>query len=200
MDQPRTPSYTIMIKRPNEANEIKQYICKRCNGQIGRTDQDGRTVVKRRKIRTHETSLQHVARINVACIGTDDDDDDDDVTNDDEWSKEEIYGSSGALKIEVKALVAPHGQRKRETSSKALVDCGATGEHMHKAYASKHEYQLRPLKEPIVLYNVDGTRNKVGEITHYVKAYMKIGPHRETIRFFVSELGNHDLILGMRWL
>jgi hypothetical protein len=200
MGQPRTPSYAITIRKPNEANETRQYICKKCNGQLGKTDRDGQTMVKRQKIRTHETSLQCVAHINIACIGTDDGDDNDNAANDDEWSKEEIYGSSGALKIEVKALVAPYGQRKRETSSKALVDCGAMGEHMHKAYASKYGYQLKPLREPIALYNVDGMRNKVGEITHYVKAYVKIGPHRETIRFFVSELGNHDLILGMRWL
>jgi hypothetical protein len=177
MDQPRTPSYAITSKKPDGASEKERYICKKCNGQIGKTDRNGQTIVKQRKIRTHETSLQRVARINVVCVGTDDDDNDDDTANDDEWSREEIYGSSGALKIEVKALVAPFRNKKRETSSRALVDCRATGEHMHRAYASKHGYQLRPLKDPIALYNIDGTRNRVGEITHYVKAYMKIGPH-----------------------
>jgi hypothetical protein len=196
--QPRMPSYTVTTAIG--ATELKKYICKKCNGQIGKQDREGNPVVRRRKIRTHEASLQHVAQIDVACRSTDDINFDDDVANDDEWSKEEIYGSSGALKIEVKARVAPFGNRQRERLSKALIDCGATGEHMHKEYASKNEYRLRPLKEPIALYNVDGTRNRVGEITYYIKAYMKIGVHQETIRFFVSDIGNHDIILGMRWL
>jgi hypothetical protein len=46
MGQPRTPSYTVTIKRPEEAKETKRYICKKCNSQIGKTDRDGQTIVK----------------------------------------------------------------------------------------------------------------------------------------------------------
>jgi len=48
--------------------------------------------------------------------------------------------------------------------------------------------------------NVDGTPNKTGQITEYIRAYVEIGSHKTTQHLFVTNLGNKEMIIGYSYL
>ncbi len=48
----------------------------------------------------------------------------------------------------------------------AMVDSGATLLFLDKKYADHHKMLLIPLDNPIHLFNIDGTPNEAGSITH----------------------------------
>ena len=49
-----------------------------------------------------------------------------------------------------------------------LVDCGAGGKFIDRDYTRKIGLETKPLKEPIIARNVDGTENRLGKMTHFV--------------------------------
>ena len=48
--------------------------------------------------------------------------------------------------------------------------------------------------------NVDSTPNKAGQITEYVWAYVEIRSHKTTQHFFVTNLGNKEMMIGYSYL
>ena len=56
------------------------------------------------------------------------------------------------------------------------------------------------LKEPIRVYNVDGTPNKRGTIRHYVDLKIEIHGQTRKEQLLVTGLGKHKIILGLPWL
>jgi hypothetical protein len=52
----------------------------------------------------------------------------------------------------------------------ALIDCGATGCFIDTEWAKLNNIPMRPLTNPIPVYNVDGTANDTGMITDIVRA------------------------------
>ena len=77
----------------------------------------------------------------------------------------------------------------------ALLDSGAGGNFIH--------YDLAPtlqkptlLKKPIEAFNVDGTPNKEGTITHYVTADILVNDLQMTLGLLVARIGKVSLILG----
>ena len=81
-----------------------------------------------------------------------------------------------------------------------LLDSGATGCFIDKGWALEWRIELKPLKNPIPVLNVDGTRNQAGDITHFVSVIIKIGKHAEKLWCAVTCLGKTPLILGHTWL
>ncbi len=57
----------------------------------------------------------------------------------------------------------------------ALLDSGAGELFIDETFAKQNNFTLHELPEPLNAYNVDGTLNKKGTITSYVKADLKIG-------------------------
>ena len=49
-----------------------------------------------------------------------------------------------------------------------FLDCGATGRFIDQNYTKDKGLKTEPLKDPIKVYNVDGTLNKRGTIRQYV--------------------------------
>ena len=45
-----------------------------------------------------------------------------------------------------------------------LVDCGATGKFMNRAYVERHRLTTQKLQRPIPVFNVDGSPNEAGSI------------------------------------
>ena len=82
----------------------------------------------------------------------------------------------------------------------ALLDSGTTGCFIDKSWALERRIELKPLKNPIPVLNVDGTRNQAGNITHFVSLIIKIGKHAEKLWCAVTCLGKTPLILGHTWL
>ena len=82
----------------------------------------------------------------------------------------------------------------------ALLDSGATGCFIDKGWALERRIELKPLKNPMPVLNVDGTWNQAGDITHFVSVIIKIGKHAEKLWCAVTCLGKTLLILGHTWL
>ena len=59
---------------------------------------------------------------------------------------------------------------------------------------------MRTLDQPVAVFNVDGTRNQDGDITHSLGGIVEYQGHREETRFEITKLGSILVILGHTWL
>ena len=82
----------------------------------------------------------------------------------------------------------------------ALLDSGATRCFINKSWALKQRIELKPLKNPIPVLNIDGMQNQAGDITHFISIIIKIGKHAEKLWCAITCLGKTPLILGHTWL
>ena len=81
----------------------------------------------------------------------------------------------------------------------ALVDSGATENFMNLTYTKWLRLPIKKMTQPRKLFNVDGTENKSGELQFYTNLHVRTGPEMTTLRFFLTELGEHKAILGYPW-
>ena len=82
----------------------------------------------------------------------------------------------------------------------ALIDSGAGGTFLDWKTAEKYQLELCLLTKPIKVFNVDGTKNKEGLITHCVWMKLLFGNRKISCRFYISGLGKEQMILGLPWL
>ena len=76
---------------------------------------------------------------------------------------------------------------ERQTKLKALVDSGATMTFLNEEFARKKKMRLYKYERPIPLFNVDGTRNQAGPITHYTWLWVKVGDHETKERIPIHQ-------------
>jgi hypothetical protein len=81
----------------------------------------------------------------------------------------------------------------------ALVDSGATENFMHLKYTKQLKLPIKTLLFPRQLNNVDGTLNKGGQIKFYTDLKVQTGNNQTKMRFFLTDLGEHKVILGYLW-
>ena len=79
-----------------------------------------------------------------------------------------------------------------------LVDYGAEGLFINKSIA--HKWRKSILKTPIKVRNIDGTYNENGAITEKCLIPFRIKDKTMTKWFYVTTIGDQDLILGLPWL
>ena len=91
-----------------------------------------------------------------------------------------------------------HSIAKRAESI-ALLDSGVTENFMNLAYAKWLQLPIKQLPEPRPVLNVDGTENKSGRLKYYTDLNVQTGQNTTTLRFFLSDLGEHKVILGYPW-
>jgi len=106
--------------------------------------------------------------------------------------------------IDKKSIYIPISFKTASTSQtvekeEALADTGASGRFIDETYARKLRIPRIALKQPIDVYNVDGTLNKKGTITHYVRILMTIGGRTKWETFYCTGLGKQRIILGLPW-
>ena len=77
----------------------------------------------------------------------------------------------------------------------ALLDTGAEGLFVDDRIVARKRKLLTPLK----VRNVDGSNNQAGYITHETRVKFRIGNESFDEWFYVTKLGDQDLILGMPW-
>jgi len=67
---------------------------------------------------------------------------------------------------------------------------------MNLTYAKwlKLPFKRLPYKRPLL--NVDGTTNKMGSLKYYIDLQVQTGTKRTNMRFFLTDLGHHRVILG----
>ena len=80
----------------------------------------------------------------------------------------------------------------------ALVDCGAEGLFIDKSIT--HKWRKSILKMLIKVRNVDGTYNENRVITERCLIPFRIKDETMTEWFYVTMIGDQDLILGLPWL
>ena len=90
--------------------------------------------------------------------------------------------------------------RHRTTKVAAMVDSGAMSLFIDRKFVNQHKMLLEPLAQPITLYNINGSLNKAGSITHKVQLLLKVSQDEEKFDFFVTSLGPEKVILGLPWL
>ena len=81
-----------------------------------------------------------------------------------------------------------------------LVDSGATDNFIHPKLLKRLGLGSQPLERPQKIWNIDGTTNKAGALTHCVDLEVCTGDRQEIMKFLVTDLGGEDLILGYPWL
>lgn len=81
-----------------------------------------------------------------------------------------------------------------------MVDSGASTLFINKRFVRDNHVLTRKLKQPIQVYNIDGTLNKSGAIEEVAILNMKLGDHEERTIFTVTDIGPEDVIIGIDWL
>src|SRR5712672_371109 len=61
----------------------------------------------------------------------------------------------------------------------------------------KLPFKRLPYERPLL--NVDGTTNKTGSLKYYTDLQVQTGTKRTDMRFFLTDLGDHKVILGYPW-
>ena len=82
----------------------------------------------------------------------------------------------------------------------ALLDSGANATFIDISVTERLGLPLTPLNAPIRIFNVDGSRNSAGDVTHTTTILMEYLGHREELTAEVTNLGKNSLILGYMWL
>jgi hypothetical protein len=89
---------------------------------------------------------------------------------------------------------------KKRIDLRALLDSGASDLFMNKKITNHWNLKPQRLKKAISLTNVDDSPNAIGKITQYVDATMNLNGHQTRERFYVADLGQDDIIIGIKWL
>jgi len=88
----------------------------------------------------------------------------------------------------------------KKVQTKALVDLGATTNFIDRVTMENNNLVTHKLANLYYVINADGTPNKVGQITEYVRAYVEIESHKTTQHLFVTNLGNKEMMIGYSYL
>jgi len=91
-------------------------------------------------------------------------------------------------------------QKEVEIVEEGFLDSGAGGKFIDQNYVRTKGLEKEALKEPIKVYNVDGTPNKRGTIRYYVDLNIEVHGRTRKERLLVTGLGKHNIILGLPWL
>ena len=92
-----------------------------------------------------------------------------------------------------------HTLSKRAETT-ALLDSGATENFITERYARWLRLPFKRLATPRAVYNVDGTLNKQGNIQFFTDLEVQTGQEKRMMRFFLTNLGPQNIILGYPWL
>ena len=87
----------------------------------------------------------------------------------------------------------------KTTRTEALLNCGATHNFIDPRAIKTLSMGTNPLKQPLLVHNVDGTINRDGTITHYCNLWVRHGKQVEKLGFYVANLGRDRMILGYPW-
>ena len=82
----------------------------------------------------------------------------------------------------------------------ALLDSGATDNFLDWKYVKRLQLRTQRLDRSIPVYNVDGSQNTNGSISHKCEMNVQHKDHLEKIWFYVTQIGGKEVILGHSWL
>jgi hypothetical protein len=86
------------------------------------------------------------------------------------------------------------------TTELALIDSGAGGNFIDEETVTKLQLARTELRRPIVVRNVDGSRNNNRLITHRVYIDATIAGRKQPLGLLITRIGKQNIILGLPWL
>jgi hypothetical protein len=91
---------------------------------------------------------------------------------------------------------------KSTVQTTALIDSGAYSCFIGKQCFTNSGFLATPLPggRRIRAFNADGTENCAGAITHFCQVQLRIGEHKTTQSFLITDLGAKDIIIGYSFL
>jgi hypothetical protein len=89
--------------------------------------------------------------------------------------------------------------RSKRAKTIALLDSGTTENFMSLEYTKYLHLPIKTLPQPRKLFNVDGTQNRAGDLKYYINLNTRTGSKNTNLRYFLTDLGNHKVILGYPW-
>ena len=89
--------------------------------------------------------------------------------------------------------------RSKRAETIALLDSGATENFMSLPYVKYLHLSIKTLAEPRRLFNVDRTQNQAGDLKYYINMSTRTGSKRVNLQYFLTNLGDHKIILGYPW-
>jgi hypothetical protein len=81
-----------------------------------------------------------------------------------------------------------------------LIDSGATDNFISDKLLKRMKIGKIEFQKPRNIWNIDGTQNKAGIITHFVDLQVRVGSRIEDMKFLVTDLGEDEIVLGYPWL
>jgi hypothetical protein len=97
---------------------------------------------------------------------------------------------SAKLANELKLQLTFRSQGSRELFAwSALLDSGATDSFIDQGLIKKFNLEVQRLEVPIPVYNADGLRNRLRDITGYIDIEMMFKEHKEIMRLYATSLG-----------
>jgi len=115
------------------------------------------------------------------------------------WAKAlqiSVYNSRyKSIRISV-LFESTHATAEREV----LIDSGATDNFICKRLLQRLQISALPLNTLLRIWNIDGTHNQDGEITHFTDLQVHTGANTKLLRFLLTNLGRDEVILGYPWL
>ena len=111
-----------------------------------------------------------------------------------------LLGVVAAKSIKLPVKFYPKSNTRQNAKTLTLIDSGAGGIFIDSTYQEKLKLPKYPLDRPIIVHNVDGTRNSKGFITDYTKLELDINGRQGTVIAHITGLGKQNIILGFPWL
>ena len=113
-----------------------------------------------------------------------------------------IHGSidNKLLEVPVTLIYESRTSGILKVNNKALIDSGSEGEFINQNFTQSLGIKQMALEEPIKVFNVDGTWNKQGTITHYTELDLLIGERIKKLRLYITGLGKQKVLLRFTWL
>jgi hypothetical protein len=97
-------------------------------------------------------------------------------------------------------LNVPYQSVQQMAKVKTLVDSRATENLVDKEVAEELGMMLQKLPSVWNITNIDGTGNVNGPITHFCESRICQNKEEDVQKFYVTNLGNNQAILGYPWL
>ena len=90
--------------------------------------------------------------------------------------------------------------RTLHSNVNALVDSGATESFISPSLVDHFSIPIQPIPTPRTVRNIDGTKNKIGQVTSAADLDIKHNGITTKHTFYVIDLGDDDMLLGMPFL
>ena len=104
------------------------------------------------------------------------------------------------LQISAINMKIPFRSLSKQAEETVLIDSGATENFLDKTTWERIGISSHETIKPIIIYNIDGTENSQGKITHYCWLRIFYAGRQKRQCFYITSLGKESIILGYPFL